>query len=674
MTNKLVRVVSQQYTAGSPAVPPTAPYCYTKVVERVPLVGSGDYLSGSTSGGLIAVEDTGLYSGFLTPVYGPSDSGYNGEIIGYLPMRNSPDPVTQPQYTEVTETICVPGTPGSPGTPAVVTVLNAGPDWKAAARSIKEVSGNVAAQFDVTAEGGILIGFGTKDNGARTADVRMGIYVRNAGTAGAIASIIKNGAEVGSTLSLAKQARVMLLRVDGRFIVRSKDPAGNPVEYRGDSPTSDAVFLDALLYTASDTIDNPSIAAFSTDSVQGSVGFTAGFSTAVHVAGALGIRGAVGTLVDGAAAAQVGGSVGFSGATGSTVGAEVALAGTLGLGGGVQSDDLVSAQLVLPQLALTASDYKQAMGAVTLPTLVVDGDAWAFAPSVAGADIVLPPLLTSGVMTSGGLISSALELPAMTMIAADRVYGQGAVTLRPLVVYGDSGFGPADYYGHNEPIRLQDAYSVDPALFASYIDGLGMTVDMSLALMLEGSMFEGLILDQLLSVQDIVYALVEAGLTLSSATQMPHPDLAQYAFSVVNGGATRYDAFEFTDFAYTDHGTYAVKADGLYRLREGDDAGAARSALVDFGDMAFGTSKKKHIHTMYLGTATDGTVYAKLSADGSTYRTYRVVGQRQTKRVHTGKGITAREWRLKLEWVDATAIELEAVEFVVAGSSRRWVR
>jgi len=64
----------------------------------------------------------------------------------------------------------------------------------------------------------------------------------------------------------------------------------------------------------------------------------------------------------------------------------------------------------------------------------------------------------------------------------------------------------------------------------------------------------------------------------------------------------------------------------------------------------------------------------KLSADGKDYKTYRVVGQQPTKRVRTAKGITAREWGTRLEWVDSTDIELDAVEFVLAGSSRRWTR
>lgn len=679
MTNKLVRNVTKKYVAGTPGTAPKPAYCYTRTVTTQTSGGNLGSV-GTSSPDTIGLVDGGggtKVNGFVVPIFRQVDPPYvddagnlvTQEIVGYTNMRHSPDPVSQPSYTSTTETICEPAVPGIPGTPATVTLQNAGPDWRASARSIKSVAGDATASFNLAISPRAMVGFATNDRGANQADMRMGVFAAKVGGVIVLRPIL-NGVLGTSFGTMEAGSRLTLIRAAGEF----KIAVDGEVEYVTAATTSDPVFLDAMLYTSEDFVDDPVLAAAVSQSVSGSVGLQAALATTTGVAGSVGLAGQVGLVADGEALLQVTGEVGFSATALVTPIEALSISGSVGFSAVLARSEYTGSQLSIGPLSMQASDYVVTNGTVVLPKIQVEGNGGLAEAEVAGADLVLAPLLGSALMYTGGLIESELELPALTMVAADRIYGEGEVTLPTLTVYGDDGFGDPNYYGHNELLRIAAPMYSDPTLLGMWVEGLELQAEMSFAVLVQGSFFEGLLLDPLFSIQDLVNAMVNSGVTLASATTMPNPELAQFAFDAATGAATRYDGFGFSGFVRTDHGTYGIKPDGVYRMREGDDDGAPRSALVDFGADKFGGSVKKHIHTMYIGMNTDGELFVKLSADGSSYKTYRVVGQQPTVRVRTGKGVTAREWSTKLEWVDSTSIELEAVEFVLAGSSRRWTR
>jgi hypothetical protein len=143
----------------------------------------------------------------------------------------------------------------------------------------------------------------------------------------------------------------------------------------------------------------------------------------------------------------------------------------------------------------------------------------------------------------------------------------------------------------------------------------------------------------------------------------------------MTNGLTTYEGFDFAGFANVDQTTYAVKPDGLYRLRAGDDDGTpVVSARVRFGARDQGSPFKKHHDMAYFGLATDGQVYAKLVGDDGTERTYRVTQRGTTWRTKTKRGATARVWELSLELTDVTFAQLDLVEQVTPTSLRRWTR
>lgn len=689
MTNKLVRAVTKTYIAGTPSVAPQPARCYTRTTTV--------QTSGSVGGGslvfvpLSEVNTGTLYAGFIRPVF-RSVEPYTGEfgqlvtqeLIGYTAMRHSPDPTYQPSYTTRTETICTPAVPGVEGTPPEIILQNAGPDWQASSRSIGVLGGGVTASFDMNPSPRAIVGLATRDTGSNQSDIRMGVAFVTAGVTTTVSPVL-DGVVQASVGTYTAGDHIVLVRVSGKFYIQ----VGGTTVYSAAATTEDDVFLDAMLYTSADYVDNPELGPAESTSIRSSFGFSAGLSTRTGIDGAVGYRSAIGTAVDGVVLVPVTGSVGFTGTTDGKATQQVSVAGAVGFNKairsgvyflkdgvlmGVDNSDLSGATLAVASFEVLGSDKAYASAQIELQPFVIAGNGGQLSQSVAGGDLVLAPMLSYSSMLSGGVGEAELELKPLTTLAADRPYGAGQFTLPRLFTYGDDGFGIPNYYGHNDSLRISDTLFTDPSLFASIYETLELEPSMSLATLVSGTVLEGLLLDPTLSVKDFLTALIESGINLSSATQMPDPAVAQYAFNALTGAATRYSDFGFTQFTRVGGETYAIKPDGLYRLRSGDDNGSRRSALVDFGTMSFGAQQRKNIETMYLGMTTDGTVYAKLKADGGSEKLYRVIQREPTMRVRTGKGITAREWDLKLEVVNATRVDLDNVDFVVGASVRRWTR
>lgn len=649
MANKLVRLVTKQYVPAVRAVPPSPPRCYTRTTggQRLGSVGGAGTLSSSapSSGSGLGTR----HNGFMQPIYRqvPAYVDEDGnvitqELVGYTPVRFSPNPEVQPQYSSNTVTVCTPGAPGVQGSPAQVVTQGEGPDWRASARSIQVSSGDVTASFNVNDRPRAIVGFATRDTGPNQNDIRMGVAFISTGATSQVAPIL-DGVAQPVVAPFTSGARVSLSRVGSRFFIA----LDGTLVYATDATTSDPVTLDAMLYTSSDAVYDPEFSTPTVTAVYGSVGFSMGLIGEPLVL-----------------------SVGFSGVVKTGV---VSVDGSP-VPGGIDNSDLNSAGIVIGPLYFSGSDKAYTAGQVVLSSLVTDASGGELSQAVAGAEVVLASVQAYGTMLSGGNIDAALELQPLAVLGADRSYAEGRFVLPALATYGDDGFGIPNYYGHNDSLRLTAPIYTDPSLFASMYETLELETEVSFATLLSGSVMEALILDPSVTVADFLAALIESGINLSSATQMPDPTSAQYAFNALTGAATRYSDFGFTQFVRAGGTTYAVKPDGLYRLRPGDDAGERRSALVDFGAMSFGVTQRKNIETMYLGVSTDGTVYAKLKADDGEDKTYRVIQREPTMRVRTGKGITAREWTLKLEVIDASHAELGRVDFVVGASVRRWTR
>lgn len=239
--------------------------------------------------------------------------------------------------------------------------------------------------------------------------------------------------------------------------------------------------------------------------------------------------------------------------------------------------------------------------------------------------------------------------------------------------YFDDGFGDWFSYEIFEVLGVRVAFSGDNILHATLPATLTNTFEITSWLITDDAQFDQtLIATDAWSIQQILYALIEDGFTISNRMPEQEMDLIQYAVNAATGALSTYRDFGFTAFYRVGADTYAIKPGGLYKLEYGaDDNGIPFSAHIDFGDSDFGTAARKNIDSLYLGMNNSGEVFARLTTDAGDDNYYTVTQTTPTARVIAGRGVSARRWGLRLDIIDAGAFELDNVEFSVGVATNR---
>lgn len=167
-------------------------------------------------------------------------------------------------------------------------------------------------------------------------------------------------------------------------------------------------------------------------------------------------------------------------------------------------------------------------------------------------------------------------------------------------------------------------------------------------------------------------ALLSSVLHLRDTAGVSAQGLLQYATSLAGGAVGRYQGFDFNGFCQVGMDTYAFKADGLYKLRQGDDNGVAISALVEFAAEALAGTMQSRLEKFYYGLSTDGQVFVRVIDDSERETVYRARPiQNDMQMVKAAQGINSRYWRMRLELVDATFAQLTDVTWQATATGRR---
>lgn len=501
----------------------------------------------------------------------------------------------------------VPAVDAAAGSPAYTVDLGVAA-WNAGGSSLSPLDGNGAFEFYVgNSPGGVVAGFSASDVSTLPNESTHGFYVR-----GAVAQVIESGVVVhtfGSPVS-----------PDTRFVVRR---TGTAVSYELDQSagglyateyydsltaiTTSKVYLDVALYLSGDYVDAPEL-------VEGTSGATIG-----HISGTL--RPVAGRIGD--------------------------------VSGAVYG--------VLP--VLTGLVYSSPLG---------DG---AF---ISGS---LPPLVGYMTVVLGSQADVAGTFKPVGGKVSDYAYSYVAGTL-PMIGGEVTDIDPSFFRTAMSGLTLADPLSGMARMF----DVATSTVQLSDAyvatIRMSDSVFDALILSGAISstqsMSDTIMAALALGTDLSQfmAVDLSPAEVAaraptQYAVNVLTGALTTYDGFDFTGFATTGQTTFGARADGVYRIRPGDDAGAGRIVAVDFGTLAMDTTTVKTIEAVFLGVDTDGDVFVRLVA-GLDDTLYRVVERESVSRALCKRGVGGRQWNVSLEVANATYLNLDMIELSVASMARRW--
>lgn len=153
-------------------------------------------------------------------------------------------------------------------------------------------------------------------------------------------------------------------------------------------------------------------------------------------------------------------------------------------------------------------------------------------------------------------------------------------------------------------------------------------------------------------------------------------DLGTGVTWVVNaetGATSTYEGFDFNSLVKWGDTYLGAKADGIYELEGADDEGQPIRAQISFGMSTFGTLSKKMVEHAYLGVASDGHLYVRITADGQTYtyKTDRSAQDFYTQRARLGKGLRATHITLEVLNEVGSDFELSDVQFLINFLSRR---
>lgn len=305
-----------------------------------------------------------------------------------------------------------------------------------------------------------------------------------------------------------------------------------------------------------------------------------------------------------------------------------------------------------------------------VPTLALDGSQSEYTP--VGVEAVLPPPLLSFRSVAGEkhAIAGSIPKPGLQIGNGPICRIESTWGGRYGLVMYDSTLG-ADEADGGDMLFAADVALLYGALLLAIRDGVEVSDGFELTLVIDLQLLESLGLSDSATLYSTLQLLLQEGVALASASTSAAQDALQYAVNTVTNALTTYRGYDFLQFASAGGSTWAIKADGLYRLGGDTDDGALIDALVDFGATDYGDARAKRLSAIYLGLASDGEVYVRVATDHAEERVYRAVGSGDTLRALPAKGVLGRSWRLRLEMVGASWAELDCVEIAVGSTERR---
>lgn len=645
MANRLAKTILAAYTPAKPAVPARPPFCttttvltgYVKPSDKGYSIGAGLGSISSNSGKTNSRPTDGPQWVYKEPDYANYDltSGWvqvpnlGGASAISQNNGNQPQSVLVPRYSTTTK--CKPGTPSVPGVPSRVDYTQTY-SWGSGARSIAEVP--LLGAFTATVpDNALAVQLGlTPARFAHAYDHMPHAIVARKGTW----TVVERGVEKatgemapGAKLEIQRRVPEVVYLVGGEEVYTSTGAL-----------SATGVYGAALLYSGLDYVDSPTIRSLS-----------APLSLEIGVPAPL-------LLI-----------------------AETDLAyGKLKLPTwrveGVMIDVPLAANLRIdvPAPLFIAGDKHRVLARLQLPTPTVRGVLSRQERGVNQLALLVPPPRFGLTMLSGERLTVDHVVPAPRLVGADvpalgfgRLALPGIVRLRATAPY----MQPGEIDGLASMVAHDSAY-LQAALVILAVDSLEVSeVEATLVIVVELAAMDGLDVQSEATLGTLVQLLAMEQVAVTSNGVAAQQEAIQYAVNVATGALSTYQGFDFRGFARTAGGTYAFRADGLYRIGAQTDDGELISALLDFGADDLGANTVKHVNQAYIGVRTDGQCFVRVKTDDGRERVYRVRNDQNVRRATLAKGVSGRYWSVQLEIVGASFAEVDSVELLIGATQRR---
>ncbi|WP_024647732.1 hypothetical protein [Pseudomonas syringae] len=298
------------------------------------------------------------------------------------------------------------------------------------------------------------------------------------------------------------------------------------------------------------------------------------------------------------------------------------------------------------------------------------------------------PLVMQAIGRSIEVGSASMQVD-LTMRSGDYDYSDASLEIDDINVYALSDELPQGYGGYDDALFAGDFYIVDPVAYASIIESLTLRSGVDALLTMDANLADHLMLLDDTNIGLVISALLESRIGIADASVRSSRDVFEYVNSITGlsglydftgstystniatGAVSRYAGFDFDAFCRVGMSTYGLRKDGLYLIGGETDVGAFIGARADFGAEDFGIAQNKRVGNVFMGLATDGQVYVRTIEDGDEQMIYRAYQRRSEFRADMQRGRASRFWRLRLEVVEGSHVELDNIEWVLTQTGRR---
>jgi hypothetical protein len=551
----------------------------------------------------------------------------------------------------VLATAYVPPTPAIPGVASsLITDYNLG--WNAGARSIEFFRNDGFVEFTVPGSTvGACVGLSTTDDSATYVDIDHAFYV-----ARDVARIYERGIErlyigasAGVVYRIQRAAGVVTYYVDDVLV------------YTSALTTTLPAFLDASMYAGGDTVTDAIIDDLANIAI--SLPTLSVLAGDAYASCSISMRTLL--LLGGDAAST---SPNLTDLMEDFASGLVSEGETRRLAGIV-----ATANLSIAPLQILGGSGDIAGGTITIAPITIDAGSALAAPPYALASIATGYLTLAGTGLAGAFGGADVETRSLLLLGGEGSYADSQLSLPSLIVYGST------YEGLLEGSLLSGA-SVATPLAGDYVIVVLMDVDLSVSAVLAVQLTKTATMDVSLSMNAALTAIisqlaVSMSNTLSITTGAPptDEDTQAWVLNMDNEAVSTYENFGFNSFAKLGDEYFGCKADGLFVLDGDTDDGALIRASINYGKQDFGSKMLKRPEYAYIGVSSTGTMYVKLTANGTayTYAARRADADLSTQRVEFGRGISANYMQFEIYNHDGGDFELDSVEFHYVELTRR---
>lgn len=579
--------------------------------------------------------------------YRPTLIVRNGEyeIINLYSCEDAQPGRVEPIYR--TEKKCYPAQPATEGIPTKLIGKNDN-QWGDGARSIAEIKANESISFTVPNKPkAIIVGLDSIGKGYQKGALAHGILIRDTSIA-----VIERGIE-------KKEIAVNLRNIT---VSRTSDlviyAAGEETLAEYPAGYSEELYLYASLYSYQDYIEDPKIT-----------------KSSVTVISEFEITTSAVAVVGGTTQASGISSFSMQADTRVGVGVRQSCSGEA-IAIHYENNSFHSPKISYAniRLALTGAISEKASSLFAsgrFPKYVCTGLIDASEPVEITSMGVGAGVSGRAFIQSGGVMTGSGSQP-VSFKASDSDWA--AIQMKVKFRYSAVGYFSTIASDNNqmlEFVKVKDSFNLESSIVFAFAENIRAGGFFDVYALLDMHFQEGVRAVDSLTFSQFINLIFDEGVLVSGALDSQKLEAIQYAVNAASGAISRYSNFDFKQFARLGNTTYALGPNGIYELGYDTDNNELISAMIDFGASDFGSAQGKRVSSVYAGLLTDGTAYIRLAGDNGEQQVYQLNQYGNEGRAKTAKGIIAKHWRLQLELVDASSIELDSIEIELGASQRR---